>query len=581
VEKPARALSGRANEAAQWKRQTALIGAVLLAASFFAATLHGNLLPLYQVQTQDLAPLLLLSASLMLVPFWQPPWRLPGKLPIGSLIVTGLAIMALLGWGTYTLMGNFPLSRDEHMVVFDMVVFDHGRLAMPLASEWRAYARDLVPVFLLNDQMPTGLVSSYLPMNSVLRLGFSKLADPVFFNPFLAFVGGVAVLDIARRTFGRDDRACWVVLLVYVLSAQMLVNAMTTYSMTAHMALNLVWLAAFLRGGKIGNSVAIVTGFSATGLHQIAFHPFFVAPFLLWRLRDGQWKLVFLYAASYAAIVLWWASYPVLASHEVVSQVPNAPDGNLAARISGVLVHSDGNPLAIMFLNLLHFIAWQNFALLPLLLAAIAAVRRDALVTTLLLGIVAWIAFITVILPYQGHGWGYRYLHPYLGSFALLAGYGYRELGERIGTKADGVVLGFSGITAVAAIPLSFLATYRFVEPHVALERFIAAQRTPIVLVDTDYANGMDGRWAPTAIDHVRNLPDLTNRPLRFSSREMDRPRLIHLCTLAPVTIVSRADQRSVGFALDLPKRSPRFEALVGSVGDAVPGCFRKATAVS
>ncbi len=105
--------------------------------------------------------------------------------------------------------------------------------------------------------MPTGLVSSYLPMNALLRLAFSKLADPALFNPLLALAGGAALLDIARRTFGRDDPACWVVLLIYALSAQMLVNAMTVYSMTAHMALNLIWLAAFLRGGRLGHSTAI------------------------------------------------------------------------------------------------------------------------------------------------------------------------------------------------------------------------------------------------------------------------------------------------------------------------------------
>ena len=129
--------------------------------------------------------------------------------------------------------------------------------------------------------MPVGLVSSYLPVNALLRLGFSKLANPVWFNPFLALAGGAALLDIARRTFGRQDRACWVVLLVYVLSAQMLVNAMTPFSVTGHMAVNLIWLAAFLRGGKLGHSAAIVTGFVAVGLHQLVFHPVFVAPFLL------------------------------------------------------------------------------------------------------------------------------------------------------------------------------------------------------------------------------------------------------------------------------------------------------------
>ena len=42
-------------------------------------------------------------------------------------------------------MGNFPLSIDERMVVFDMAVFDRMHLAAPLAPAWRPYAQALGP----------------------------------------------------------------------------------------------------------------------------------------------------------------------------------------------------------------------------------------------------------------------------------------------------------------------------------------------------------------------------------------------------------------------------------------------------
>lgn len=555
------------------------MGATLLfVTTVLVSRLRGNLFPLYQVQSQDIAPLFLLSFSLLLAALWTPRWRLLPSVPARLLCALGLAVAALLGWGTYALMGNFPLSRDEHMVVFDMAVFDQGRLATPLASAWRPYAQALVPAFLLNSHMPIGLVSSYLPVNALLRLAFSKVADPALFNPVLVLTGGVALLDIARRTFGRDDRACWVVLLVYAFSAQMLVNAMTTYSMTAHMALNLLWLAAFLRGGRVGHSAAILTGILATGLHQLAFHPFFVAPFLLWRLREGQWRLVLLYAAAYSAIILWWTAYPILSAQQVASSAGQVPDSNLMARVGDLLAHHDGNPIALMFLNLLRFFAWQSFALIPLFTAAAAvAVRERGLARALLVGIILWLGFITLVLPYQGHGWGYRYLHPYLGSFAILAGYGYRELSRRLGAKVDGMVIMLSSVTAFAAIPLLVTATYRFVQPHVALERLIAGQKTPMVVVDTEVSRGIDGKWTANAIDHVRNVPDLTNRPLRFSSRQLDPKLLTELCRRSPITLIRRADQHRMGFALNVPVSSPRFERLVSAVDEKVPGCFRKA----
>lgn len=569
------------DEVRTFQRLLLLSAGLLLATVFMLSRASGNLFPLYQVQAQDLGPLSLLAISLVVSAFWLPSWRLPVALHIRFLVLAAVCLVALLGWGTYHIMGNFPLSRDEHMVLFDMVVFDRRRLATPLPPEWRAYAHALVPAFLLNENMPTGLVSAYLPVNAVLRLAFSKIADPVFFNPVLAAVGAVALLDIARREFGKNDPACWVALLVYGLSAQMIVNAMTTYSMTAHMALNLVWLAAFLRGGKAGHAVAIGIGFLATGLHQIAFHPFFVAPILLWRLREGEWKLVAMYAGAYCSIIVWWAYYPIVAAHEVASSVTPPRDSNLLARVSALLVHRDGNPPALMFLNLVRFVAWQNFVLLPLLaVAAGVAFRERGLPGALFAGIGLWLVFIAIMLPYQGHGWGYRYLHPYLGSFALLCGYGYRDLTSRIGGRADGLVLGLSATTAVVAVPMLLGATYRFVEPHVSLERLVARQPTPIVLIDTETSPSTDGKWAPNAIDHVRNLPDLRNRPLRFSSRDLNAVQLVRLCRRAPVTLITRAEQQRVGFAWNVPRQSTEFDRLVRQAEHAVPSCFRRAVGV-
>jgi hypothetical protein len=540
-------------------------------------TVSHAFFPLYQVQSQDALPLLVLSTSLLIAAFWTPSWRLPARLPKASTLgLMGITIVGLLAYGSYSLMGNFPLSIDERMVVFDMAVFERMDLATPFAADWRPYTKALNPAFLLNESMPTGLVSSYLPMNALLRLAFSKLADPALFNPLLALAGGAALLDIARRTFRGDAAACCVVLLIYALSAQMLVNAMTVYSMTGHMALNLIWLAAFLRGGRLGHTIAILTGFVATGLHQLAFHPFFVAPFLLWRLRHREWNLVLLYGAAYSAIILWWAYYPLLAGHEVASTVQQSTNSSFAVRVSNTFAQrgaSGGDTVLTTFLNLLRFFAWQNLALLPLLSAAVAvAVRDHGLPAVLLSGIALWLAFITVVIPFQGHGWGYRYFHPYLGSFALLAGCGYQELRALIGRKVDGFVLTLSGVTVGATIPLLFIATYRFVEPYVAVERLVAAQRTPMVLID-DYPRRTDGRTG-NAIETVRNLPDLTNRPLRFSSRSLNPELLAGLCRRGRITTISSADQHRVGFALNGSEDRPAFAELVETVQKKMPHCF-------
>ncbi|MCE7797467.1 hypothetical protein LWE61_12990 [Sphingobium sufflavum] len=540
----------------------------------------SDIFPLYQVQSQDLPILIALPPLLILTILFAPRLPLPDRLPPRPvLILSGGILVALLGWGSHALMGDFPLSRDEHMVVFDMAVFDKGRIAAPLAPAWRAYAETLVPAFLAKMDNPLALVSDYLPANAWLRLAFSRIADPAFFNPMLVLVGALALHDIAKRAFGADVRARWVVFLIYALSTQMLVTAMTTYAMTAHMALNLVWLAAFLRGGRAGHGVAILTGFVAMGLHQIVFHPLFVAPFLLWRLRDGQWRLVLLYGAAYLAMTGCWVGYShwaaTAAGGVAAHGAAGPPDNFFVRRVLPLLVERDPLTIPYMILNLLRFVAWQNLALLPLLVAALPLGWRDRGVAgPLLWGVVLLLVFISFILPFQGHGWGYRYLHQLLGSFALLGGFGYRRLADRIGTKADGLVWVLSAATLLGAMPVLLARVDGFVAPHVALERTIAARRSDFVLIDTSVSPSTDGRWTANAIDHVRNRPDLDNHPLRFSSRTMTAPMLAELCRRGTLSLVTRADMHHAGFAPTLPEDSPRFRALVGTLGDA--RCLRR-----
>jgi hypothetical protein len=566
---------------------TALWSLVLLVLAAGCATAKGNALTLYQAQSQDLPVLLLLGAATLLAIYLPPALRLPSQLPRWwVMLLFGFAVAALLVGGAYTVFGDYPLARDEHMVLFDMAVYEHGRLATPLAPFWRPYAGALVPDFLLNSTMPSGLVSAYLPVNAMVRLAFSKLVDPALLNPLLAVAGGAALLDVARRIFGPQNRACWVVLLIYALSAQMLVNAMTPFSVTGHMALNLIWLAAFLRGGRIGHPIAILTGFLAVGLHQVVFHPFFVAPFLLWRLREGEWRLVLAYAVAYAVIVLWWVYYPLLPPVQTSfagAVVAGETHRNfISERVMPLLLHRTPGTGGLMVLNMLRFFAWQNFTLLPLLVAAVPlAIRERGLPAALLLGILLWLTFVTLVLPYQGLGWGFRYLSPFLGSFALLAGYGYRDLSQRIGDRADGLVLALSAVTVVAAIPLLVVTTHRFAEPYLALEHLIAAQQTPFVVIDTAVSNPPDESWALHPLDQVRNLPDLSNRPLRFSGNRVNVRLLVALCDKGAVTSITRADMHRVGFMTNVPERSPRFDAMVAAVQQMRPGCLRQAAPVA
>ena len=527
-----------------------------------AAITTGNLFTLYQVQTQDIVVLLALPPLLFLLQRFAPSWHLPDRAPRMQIILIASIIVALLlGWCTHALLFNFPVSGDEQMVVFDMQVYDKGRLAAPLAPQWRLYAGALVPAFLLNAVSPTGMVSGYLPINALLRLAFSKIADPVFFNPVLVVFGGLALLDIAKRLFGADARAIWVTLIVYFTSNQMLVNAMTTYAMTGHMALNLIWLAAFLRGGRWDHAGALGVGFLATGLHQLVFHLFFAAPFIVWQLRLGRWRLFLLYCAVYCGIAAWWVGFPLLAALQTGASANPDPSGSrFLDKVMPLLLVRDPLTLSWMMLNILRFVAWQNLALLPLILAAVPVARRGGLAAPMLLGIGIWLMFVGFTLPYQGHGWGYRYLHPYLGSFALLAGLGYQRLALNKRLRTDGMVIVLSVLTLVAATPILMLHARWFTQPQVLLDRFISIKNSDFVVINTELAKSTsDGRWAINAVDEVRNDPDLTNRPLRLASHALNSDMALVLCRRGTVSMVDWPEMHKLGFGLNVIGNESRF----------------------
>src|SRR5205085_8232295 len=78
--------------------------------------------------------------------------------------------------------------------------------------------------------------------------------------------------------------------------------------------------------------------------------------------------------------------------------------------------------------NLLRFFAWQHMLLLPLMLAGIAAARCERLAGAFAMSVILTVCVMLLILPYQGHGFGYCYVHGVIGAAILLAVYGWRRL---------------------------------------------------------------------------------------------------------------------------------------------------------
>ena len=457
--------------------------------------------------------------------------RLPAILAIAALL------MLLLWGGTYWIMLDYPLTRDELMAGFDAAIFATGKLAEPVAAEWRAFVPALAPDFILAIEDNAALVSNYMPGNAAMRAGFTALGAPQLLNPLLAALGLVAMWDAARRLFADCAPAVWVVLAGYLLSAQVLTNAMTSYAMTGHLALNAIWLALFLRDRAWSHALAMLVGAWAIGLHQVVFHPLFVGPIILTLLVQRRWALFAVYAAVYAGALLGWMMYPGLVLNSAgVAAAAGAGGGGvgsfLAERVIPLLSNVNPYALPLMIYNLLRFFVWMPAFCLPLLLWSVRPARRgEILPIALLVSIAVTTAAVVLLLAYQGHGWGYRYWHALIPGILILCGYGFREWRGQDRRFAGNAVLGLGAVTLLL-LPFLMVTAHRFVAPYDMLSRLIDRQRAEFVILETDPPG--------SAVDQVRNRADLANRPLIFASHALDITQVRELCRRGTVTVVRK-----------------------------------------
>jgi len=352
------------------------------------------------------------------------------------------------------------------------------------------------------------------------------------------------VWGCARRIWpgqgARDREAGVVAVVLLVLSGQMVMSGMTAFAMTAHLCCNLLWLWLFLRDRRGSDLAAMAVGFVGIGLHQPLFHPLFVAPFLFLLLLDRRWGRLALFAGFYAAAAAFWLGWPML-THALITP-PHAVASTVGTdywtRLTIVLGQNHHN-VAIMAANLLHFVTWQHLLLIPLLVAGCMAARHDRMAAALAVSFVLPIVMMTAILPYQGHGFGYRYLHGVLGNAALLGGYGWRRL-EAWHAQLRPLFIRASLATLLVLLPLQAWDTHGLYATYARINARIAA-------VDADYII-IGEHDVPLAMDLVLNQPDLGNRPIRLYDAEIDdndalAQRLCHPAkTQASVTMALPTD---------------------------------------
>jgi len=339
-------------------------------------------------------------------------------------------------------------------------------------------------------------------------------------------------------------------------STQAIMAAMTPYAMAAHLALNLAWLWLFTREGRASQVGAAGVAFLACGLHQVVFHPLFAAPFVLQRLMQRRWGLFAFHTLAYLAIGLFWISYWRLF---LPAGVDGAATGGGAmglgvwlARLKDVADNFTGWGLGDMAKNLFRFLTWQNPAAVSLAVLAVwPAIRAGGLLRYAVLGIVLLLAVVTAIMPYQGHGWGYRYLHGYLGVVSLLAAFGWIHLTEALPRpRARSAAI---GVTVLSIFSLAVLLPVRTSQAEALVapyeEAFAAIRRADADVVMVDPTGMM------FAQDLVRNDPFLRDRPKPMDLLMLREDQIRAVCARHSVAIFDRTSGASIR-PVRLPQRN-------------------------
>lgn len=477
----------------------------------------------YHLRTQDLAGSALLMALVVAACFApargaalafvdaiaRHPWQTAG------------ATFVVLCLGTLYVEQNHPLAQDEYAALFQSRIFADGHLTGLFPPD---LIGRLIPSIYMNQfvygSFQTGQVASaYWPGFALLLTPFSFVQAPWACSPLLASLAVVLMGRIAARLTGEPQAGGWAMLLALA-SPAFTAMAITYFSMTAHLLLNLLFVWLLLERTTVRLVLAGVVGSFALILHNPLPHALFALPWIVWlALQPAQYRNLLALAAGYAplalAVGLGWAL--LLSDIQGNAHYGLFPfDDNKLHRVANffwdwhIKMRSSlvGPRDNVFWTRIAELVRLWNWALpgLPLLAAAgWWLARRDPRILLLGFSMISTIAGYLFIGFNQGHGWGARYLHPAWGVLPVL-GAAALVLARKSNTckRVGGYV------ATLAILSLGFATALRAVQIHEYLDAHLA-NRPPalpgirqIVFVAFD-------QWTYTA-DLVQNDPFLRDK---------------------------------------------------------------------
>jgi len=338
-----------------------------------------------------------------------------------NIAVVALSAVVLLAMGTLLIYHNYPLCMDEYAAVFQVKIFATGRLFAqlpPSVVDW------LIPPgfngFFIVASRTTGLaIECYWPGFSLILAPFELLSIPWLCNASLA---GLAIFLIYRITLQiTDDRraAGWAVLFT-LCSGAFVANAISYYSMQAHLTVNLLFVWLLLNPTPYRSLAAGMVGSLALVLHQPFPHALFAAPWIVALARSKEKRRSFfaLVLGYLPLLIFIGAGWLQLRAYITAGDSGFNVIGN---NLSGDFSLPDKSMIDARVASMAKMLIWAAPGLF--LFAVLGRLRRgdDQSVRLMMQSaVVTFVGYLFVIFD-QGHGWGYRYFHSAWGVIPILA----------------------------------------------------------------------------------------------------------------------------------------------------------------
>lgn len=443
--------------------------------------------------------------------------------------ITAVAAFVFFSMGALLVYHDHPLSMDEYSARFQSEIFAGGHLAgkYPVALIDWLIPRPFQNYFLAVSRESGEVVSAYLPGFALLLTPFTFLGIPWACNPAISAISLLALHKVAHETLSSKEAGGWAILFALA-SPVFTINAMSYYSMPAHLLLNLVYTLLLLRPTPGKAFVAGLVGGLALVLHNPLPHALYALPWVVWLLYRRDFRSVGTLVLGYLPLFGIGVGWIVFSSGlQATASVGN--EGGVAIWTVGhslqawlgivrkVVTLPDMVVLIIRLAGTIKLWLWAVPGLL--LLACLGFLSRSQNTTVRLLLASAATTYVGYFLiPFdQDYGWGYRYFHSAWGVLPILAA--AAVVRPTINVQPSTRLISVAGYLAISSLVLSTaLRLYQ-------VEAFIDQQLKQLPLMETNeptvtFVEKSSGYYM---MDLVQNHPRLQSKRVIMLSQGAER----------------------------------------------------------